>query len=54
MSLLKAIISGKEHRHHYRGSKSFDRTCRNHRSCDLCRNNRLHKHKKREIALSEF
>lgn len=27
----------------YRRSKVFARSCRNHGSCDYCRNNRLHK-----------
>ena len=30
MTLDKAIEHGKEHRKQYRGSKVFDRTCRNH------------------------
>lgn len=38
--LDKAILHGKEHRKPYRGSKSIDRTCRNHGSCDWCRENR--------------
>ena len=46
MSLDKAIQHGKEHRKPYRGSKAFDSSCRNHGSCDWCRNNRLHKFKK--------
>lgn len=40
MSLDKAIEHHKEHRKEYRGSKSFDPTCRNHGSCDWCRENR--------------
>lgn len=40
MSLDKAILSGKEHRKPYRGSKRFDCTCRNHGSCSYCRCNR--------------
>ncbi|HJV95155.1 MAG TPA: hypothetical protein VJ608_03925 [Albitalea sp.] len=36
MSLDKAIEHGKEHRIQYRGSKRFDRTCRNHGSCKYC------------------
>jgi hypothetical protein len=31
----------------YRGSKAFDRSCRNHGSCSYCENNRLHKHNKK-------
>ena len=41
MSLDKAIKSGKEHRKPYTCSKSFDHTCRNHGSCDWCKENRL-------------
>lgn len=40
MSLDKAIEHHKEHRKEYHGSKSFDSTCRNHGSCDWCRENR--------------
>ena len=47
MSLEKAIKSGKEHRKPYYGSKAFDRTCRPHGSCIWCKNNRLHKHKRK-------
>lgn len=58
MSLDKAIKSGKEHRKPYRGAKSIDCTCRNHGSCEWCRENRTHKNDKREMAaeqeLSEY
>jgi len=43
MSLDKAIAHGKEHRKPYIGNKAIDRTCRNHGSCDWCKQNRLHK-----------
>lgn len=43
MSLDKSIYHGKEHRKPYRGSKAIDCTCRNHGSCDWCRQNRQHK-----------
>lgn len=43
MSLDKSIAHGKEHRNPYRGSKAIDCTCRNHGSCDYCRQNRQHK-----------
>lgn len=43
MSLDKAIEHGKEHRKPYRGSKTFDRTCRNHGGCDWCKDNRLYR-----------
>lgn len=42
MALDKSIESGKEHRKPYKGSKRFDRTCRNHGSCDYCKGNRLY------------
>lgn len=45
MSLDKAIKSGKEHRKQYYGTKSFSKECRNHGSCPVCRENRLHKFK---------
>lgn len=45
MSLDKAIKYGKEHRKQYRGSKAIARSCRNHGSCDWCRENRAHKFK---------
>ena len=41
MSLDKAIRYGKEKRKPYTGSKAFDCTCRNHGSCDWCRENRM-------------
>ena len=46
--LNKAIEHGKERRKPYRGSKAFDKTCRNHGGCDWCRENRLHKFKKKK------
>lgn len=48
MALDKAIKSGKEHRKEYHGSKSIDRTCRNHGSCEWCLENRLYKYLKKE------
>lgn len=44
--LDKAIKYGKEHRKIYYGSKSFDKTCRNHGTCNYCRNNRLIQYRK--------
>ena len=41
MSLDKAIQHNKEHRKQYRGSKAVDCTCRNHGSCDWCKENRM-------------
>lgn len=58
MSFLKAIESGKEHRKSYRGSKVFDKTCRNNGSCPYCKGNRLHNGTKREsvaeLSINEF
>ena len=33
------------------GTKAIDKTCRNHGSCPVCRDNRLYKVKKKEIAV---
>lgn len=55
MSLDKAIEHGKEHRRQYTGSKSIDRTCRNHGGCDWCLENRLYKYiKKKNSADSQL
>ena len=43
MSLDKAIEHGKEKRKPYKGAKAVDCTCRNHGSCEWCKNNRLYK-----------
>ena len=43
MSLNKAIKHGKERRKPYIGSKSFDKTCRNHGGCPWCEENRKYK-----------
>lgn len=48
MSLDKAIEHHKEKRQMYRGSKAIDPTCRNHGSCDWCRQNRQHKFRDKE------
>ncbi|MBQ6554038.1 MAG: hypothetical protein IJL89_02290 [Firmicutes bacterium] len=42
MSLNKAVLHGKEHRKPYKGAKAVDGTCRNHGSCDYCKNNRMY------------
>ncbi len=44
MSMEKAIEHGKEHRKPYTGSKSIDKTCRNHGGCSWCEENRKHKY----------
>ena len=48
MGLEKAIEHNKEYRKPYIGSKAIDCTCRNHGSCDWCRENREYKNLKRE------
>lgn len=53
MSLEKAIKHGKEHRKPYRkGSKRFDRSCRNHGGCPWCAAGRKHK-QKRQTPIDE-
>lgn len=47
MTLYKAIEHKKEKRKPYYGSKSIDKTCRNHGNCEVCKNNRLYKNIKR-------
>lgn len=41
MGLEKAIEHNKEHRKPYHGSKAFCCSCRNHGTCDWCKENRL-------------
>jgi hypothetical protein len=53
MSLDKAIDHRKEHRKQYYGSKAFDCSCRNHGSCDWCKENRLYASTKRMNAIKE-
>jgi len=53
MSLDKAILSGKEKRKLYRGGKSIDPTCRNHKGCPWCVNSRKHKYRKREQSAED-
>lgn len=56
MSMNKAIEHGKEHRKPWRGSnrsKNFDKTCRNHGSCDYCKFNRLHTFMKNRAAADD-
>lgn len=49
MGLDKAIEHGKEKRKPHIGAKSIDFTCRNHGSCEWCKENRTHKHTKRSL-----
>lgn len=53
MSLRKAIKYGKEHRKPYKGSKDFDKSCRNHGGCDYCKDNRLYSANKALEAAKE-
>lgn len=53
MSLDMSIKHRKEKRKPYHGSKRFDRTCRNHGSCEWCKDNRLYSSKKRRDAIEE-
>ena len=46
MGLEKAIQHKKERRKPYKGSASFDRSCRNHGSCSYCVSNRTHAFRK--------
>lgn len=46
MSLEKAINHKKEYRKEYKDSRAFDRSCRNHGSCNYCKNNRTYQYKK--------
>lgn len=43
MSLDKAVEHKKEYRKPYHGAKAISCSCRNHGSCDYCKENRLHK-----------
>lgn len=53
MSFDNEYPNRKDHREEYRGAKRVDSTCRNHGSCDWCRENRLHGNKKRELVCDE-
>lgn len=53
MALDKSIEHGREHRKQYRGSKSFARTCRNHGTCDWCRENRMYSTIRDNIRISQ-
>lgn len=58
MSLEKAIASGKEHRQPYRGSQSFDVSCRAHGGghkwpCGYCERNRLWHHYREQVEAKE-
>lgn len=54
MSLDKAVTHKKEKRKPYRGAESVCKSCRNHGSCDWCKENRLHKFKKSVLIDNEM
>jgi hypothetical protein len=53
MSLEKGIEFGKERRKPYRGSKSFDKHCRNNGGCGWCLSNRTVATRRREESARE-
>ena len=54
MSLKKAIKYKKEHRKDYRGAKSVDPSCRNHRGCKWCEENRTYQSRKQKQKTDEI
>lgn len=46
MSLNKAIKYGKEHRKEYTGAKRVSPSCRNHKGCKWCEDNRTYHNRK--------
>jgi hypothetical protein len=53
MSLKKSILSGKERRREYNGSKRFSKSCRNHGSCTYCEENRTYFDKRARFSADE-
>ena len=53
MGFEKIYPNRKDKRKRYRGSKAFDRTCRNHGSCPWCKSNRQHSNNKEELRYKE-
>jgi hypothetical protein len=53
MNLDKAIELGKEKRKKYRGSKTFDSSCRNNAGCDRCKDDRTYSIRKAEQEAEE-
>jgi len=51
MSFDKHYPNRKDWRKPYRGSKRFDRTCRNHGSCSYCEANRTFNRKRQTESL---
>ena len=54
MSMDKAIEHGKDRRRPYRGSKRFDKTCRNNGACGWCRGNRTVKARRQLMRADEI
>lgn len=61
VALDKTIRAGKEHRRPWTGkdkSKNVDETCRNHGSCEECRQNRLYQTRKEaekaDVSVKEY
>ena len=52
MSLKKAIKHKKEHRKEYTGAKSVAPSCRNHKGCKWCENNRTY-HNRKQIQKTD-
>lgn len=53
MALDKAIAHGKERRMPFMGSKAIDQSCRNHGTCEWCRENRTHKFRDKHYTKQE-
>jgi hypothetical protein len=53
MSLIKAILSGKEHRREYRRSKAVFADCRNHGHCAFCSADRTHNARKQLVSCEQ-
>jgi hypothetical protein len=49
MAFDKVYPNRKDHRKKFYGAKSFDHSCRNHGTCDYCKDNRLYKNNKRKL-----
>lgn len=53
MSFYKDYPNRKDHRKPYRGSASFDSSCRPNGGCGHCLNNRKHSERRREEAAND-
>jgi hypothetical protein len=53
MSFDKKYPRRKDDRKEYRGSKSFDKSCRNHGNCSYCQNNRIYSTVKRKESIND-